>query len=118
MELSRRSMIAAAMGAAALTVPALEAAKQKTPLQPMPVSSKRRVLIQSSSRYHKSGYLDFVGDQYELLFQSKKPDLLFIPYAMVAGTYDDYEARVQKAFKPFGHKVVSIHRISRRKPGA
>ena len=83
----------------------------------MPVSSKRRVLIQSSSRYHKSGYLDFAGDQYELLFQSKKPDLLFIPYAMVAGTYGDYEARVQKAFKPFGHKVVSIHRISRRKPG-
>ena len=118
MELSRRSTIAAAMGAAALTVPALEvAAKQKTPLQPMPVSSKRRVLIQSSSRYHKSGYLDFAGDQYELLFQSKKPDLLFIPYAMVAGTYGDYEARVQKAFKPFGHKGVSIHRISRRKPG-
>lgn len=110
MELSRRSTIAAAMGAAALTVPALEAAaKQKMPLKPMPVSSMRRVLIQSSSRYHKSGYLDFAGDQYELLFQGKKPDLLFIPYAMVAGTYDDYEARVPKAFKPFGHKVVSIH---------
>lgn len=69
MELSRRSTIAAAMGAAALMVPALEAAaKQKMPLKPMPVSSMRRVLIQSSSRYHKSGYLDFAGDQYELLF--------------------------------------------------
>ncbi|WP_443743912.1 hypothetical protein [Sutterella sp.] len=29
--------------------------------------------------------------------------------AKVAGTYDGYEEQVQKAFIPYGHKVVSFH---------
>ena len=75
------------------------------------MSEKRRVLIQSSSRYHTSGYLDFAGEQYEQLYGSSKHEILFIPYAKVAGTYDGYEKQVQDAFKPFGHKIVSIHRF-------
>lgn len=103
-------MLATALTTAALAAPVLQAqAKQKTPLKRMNVNAKRRVLIQSSSRYHNSGYLDFCADQYELLFEGQKPDLLFIPYAMVAGTYDAYEAKVQKAFAPYGHNVISIH---------
>ena len=77
----------------------------------MKVSPKRRVLIQSSSRYHNSGYLDFAGDQYERLFGKEKYEILFIPYAKVAGTYDDYEKQVQDAFKLYGHKIVGIHRF-------
>lgn len=76
------------------------------------MSPNRRVLIQSSSRYHNSGYLDFAADQYEKLFQGEKPDLLFIPYARVAGSYDGYEKQVQDAFKAYGHKIVSIHRFA------
>ena len=75
------------------------------------MSEKRRVLIQSSSRYHTSGYLDFAGEQYEQLYGSSKHEILFIPYAKFAGTYDGYEKQVQDAFKPFGHKIVSIHRF-------
>ena len=75
------------------------------------MSEKRRVLIQPSSRYHTSGYLDFAGEQYEQLYGSSKHEILFIPYAKVAGTYDGYEKQVQDAFKPFGHKIVSIHRF-------
>ena len=29
----------------------------------------------------------------------------------MAGTYDAYEKQVQDAFKPYGHKIVSIHRV-------
>lgn len=29
----------------------------------------------------------------------------------MAGTYDAYEKQVQDAFKPYGHKIVSIHRF-------
>lgn len=111
MALTRRNLISATiLGAAAAAAP-LAQAKQKTPLKPMKVSPKRRVLIQSSSRYHNSGYLDFAGDQYEKLFCKEKYEILFIPYAKVAGTYDAYEKQVQDAFKPYGHKIVSIHRF-------
>ena len=111
MALTRRNLISATiLGVAAAAVPMAQA-KQKTPLKPMKVSPKRRVLIQSSSRYHNSGYLDFAGDQYEKLFDKEKYEILFIPYAKVAGTYDAYEKQVQDAFKPYGHKIVSIHRF-------
>lgn len=111
MALTRRNLISATiLGAAAVAAPMAQA-KQKTPLKPMKVSPKRRVLIQSSSRYHNSGYLDFAGDQYEKLFRKEKYEILFIPYAKVAGTYDAYEKQVQDAFKPYGHKIVSIHRF-------
>lgn len=111
MALTRRNLISATiLGATAVAAPMAQA-KQKTPLKPMKVSPKRRVLIQSSSRYHNSGYLDFAGDQYEKLFDKEKYEILFIPYAKVAGTYDAYEKQVQDAFKPYGHKIVSIHRF-------
>lgn len=111
MALTRRNLISATiLGAAAAAAPVAQA-KQKTPLKPMKVSPKRRVLIQSSSRYHNSGYLYFAGDQYEKLFGKEKYEILFIPYAKVAGTYDAYEKQVQDAFKPYGHKIVSIHRF-------
>lgn len=111
MALTRRNLISATiLGAAAAAAPMAQA-KQKTPLKPMKVSPKRRVLIQSSSRYHNSGYLVFAGDQYEKLFGKEKYEILFIPYAKVAGTYDAYEKQVQDAFKPYGHKIVSIHRF-------
>ena len=111
MALTRRNLISATiLGAAAVAAPMAQA-KQKTPLKPMKVSPKRRVLIQSSSRYHNSGYLDFAGDQSEKLFGKEKYEILFIPYAKVAGTYDAYEKQVQDAFKPYGHKIVSIHRF-------
>ena len=111
MALTRRNLISATiLGAAAAAAPMAQA-KQKTPLKPMKVSPKRRVLIQSSSRYPNSRYLDFAGDQYEKLFGKEKYEILFIPYAKVAGTYDAYEKQVQDAFKPYGHKIVSIHRF-------
>ena len=108
--MQRRTLIGSAVAGSVATLLAAQAqAKVKNPLPASKVSAKRRVLVQSSSRYHTSGYLDFCGDQYERLFEGKKPTLLFIPYAKVAGTYDGYEEQVQKAFMPYGHKVVSIH---------
>lgn len=111
MTLSRRHFFEAAVaaGIAGSTMSQGAFAKPKTSIPPQKISPKRRVLIQSSSRYHDSGYLDFAGEQYEKLFEGQKPDILFVPYAKVAGTYDDYEKQVQDAFKPFGHKIVSIH---------
>ena len=102
MSLSRRSLMQTAVlgSVAALAGAAGSAqAKIKKPLPAQKVSEKRRVLIQSSSHYHTSGYLDFAGEQYEQLYGSTKYEILFIPYAKVAGTYDGYEKQVQDAFK-------------------
>lgn len=108
--MQRRTLFGSVAAAALMGAVSLEAqAKVKNPLPKAKVSPKRRVLVQSSSKYHNSGYLDFCGDQYEKLFDGKKPTLLFIPYAKVAGTYDDYEKQVQDAFKKYGQKIVSIH---------
>lgn len=89
MSLSRRSLMQTAVlgSVAALAGVAGSAqAKIKKPLPAQKVSEKRRVLIQSSSHYHTSGYLDFAGEQYEQLYGSSKHEILFIPYAKVAGT--------------------------------
>ena len=51
-----------------------------------------------------SGYLDFAGDQYEKLFGKEKYEILFIPYAKVAGTYDAYEKQVQDHVQDAGRR--------------
>lgn len=119
MSLSRRSLMQTAVlgSVAALAGAAGSAqAKIKKPLPAQKVSEKRRVLIQSSSHYHTSGYLDFAGEQYEQLYGSTKYEILFIPYAKVAGTYDGYEKQVQDAFKPFGHKTCPTLRTTNDMP--
>ena len=50
-------------------------------------------------------------EQYERLYGAEKHEILFIPYARVSSSYDGYEKLVQDAFKRYGHKIVSIHRI-------
>ena len=85
MSLSRRSLMQTAVlgSVAALAGAAGSAqAKIKKPFPAQKVSEKRRVLIQSSSHYHTSGYLDFAGEQYEQLYGSTKYEILFIPYAL------------------------------------
>ena len=111
--LTRRSLFrTATVGALSLTsLAGVAEAKVKNPLPAAKVSEKRRVLMQSSSRYHNSGYLDFCDEQYEKLYGSEKHEILFIPYARVSSSYDGYEKQVQDAFKRYGHKIVSIHRF-------
>ena len=40
----------------------------------------------------------------------KSVTALFVPYAAVTFSYDEYEKKVQKKFREVGHDVVSIHR--------
>jgi dipeptidase E len=37
---------------------------------------------------------------------------LFIPYAAVTFSYDEYEAKVKARFNEIGHEIVSVHRFS------
>lgn len=109
---NRRQIFAAAALAAAVPAVRPAHAKPKVAIAPQPVSPARRVLMQSSSRYHNSGYLDFCDEQYAKLFDEKKLEILFVPYALVSTSYEAYENQVQTAFKRYGHTIVSIHRFA------
>lgn len=69
----------------------------------------RRMLLMSSSRYHQYGFLSFAHDQFKLVLDDKKFEILFIPYAFVKGPYDQFEDKVKAVFEPLGHTIKSIH---------
>lgn len=51
--------------------------------------------------YPKNNIRDFLGPQHV--------KALFIPYAAVTFSFDDYELKVQDRFREVGHDVISIH---------
>lgn len=69
------------------------------------------LLLISNSTMAGEPYLEY--SKYEIAKQiAGKTNVVFIPYAAVTFTYDDYEAKVNRRFKDFGCKVMSIHRYS------
>lgn len=44
-------------------------------------------------------------------FVEGKSNVVFIPYAAVAFSFDDYELKVNRRFRDFGGRVMSIHRF-------
>ncbi|WP_456426134.1 dipeptidase PepE [Rhodocaloribacter sp.] len=68
-----------------------------------------RLLLLSNSKNYGMGYLeharaairDFLGDAVR--------EVLFVPYAGVRFSYDDYAAHVRAAFEPLGYRLTSIH---------
>lgn len=69
------------------------------------------LLLLSSSRAGNSEYLapalDLIAAQL-----AGCHEVLFIPYAGVTVTYDDYQQKVQQALQPLGLRVNSIHRFA------
>ena len=75
-------------------------------------SHAMRLLLISNSTNPGEAYLDY--PKYHIRdFLGKKPlDCLFLPYAGVTISFDDYEARVKERFAEVGHNVSSIHHAS------
>lgn len=69
------------------------------------------LLLLSSSRAGDSDYLapalDLIAAQL-----AERHEVLFVPYAGVTVSYDDYQQKVQAALKPLGLKVNSIHQFA------
>lgn len=70
-----------------------------------------QLLLLSSSRAHNSEYLAPYMD-WLTTHLAGITELLFIPYAGVSISYDDYHHKVQQALAPHGIKVRSIHQYS------
>jgi dipeptidase E len=71
-----------------------------------------RLLLISNSTNAGEAYLDYPKYQIRDFLGTKAVDCLFIPYAGVTISFDDYEARVQERFAEVGHRVSSIHHAS------
>ena len=71
----------------------------------------RNLLLLSNSTNFGEAYLGWAMAEIELFLQNKAiNEALFIPYAGVSFSFDEYETKVAKSFKRIGVKILSIHR--------
>ncbi len=68
-----------------------------------------RLLLISNSTNPGEPYLDYPKKNIRDFLGTKKVRALFIPYAAVTFSYDEYEKKVRERFSEAGHDVVSIH---------
>jgi dipeptidase E len=70
-----------------------------------------RLLLISNSTNPGDPYLDYPKINIKEFLGKTPVTALFIPYAAVTFSYEDYEKRVSDRFNEIGHKIVSIHRF-------
>lgn len=71
-----------------------------------------RLLLISNSTNPGEPYLDYPKNNIREFLGEKPVKALFIPYAAVTFSFDDYESRVALRFREIGHDIISIHRYS------
>ena len=68
-----------------------------------------KLLLISNSTNAGEDYLDHPKKQIKKFLGEKKVKALFIPYAGVTFSYDEYETKVKDRFNEIGHDIISIH---------
>jgi len=68
-----------------------------------------RLLLISNSTNPGEPYLDYPKQRIKEFLGDRHIKALFIPYAAVTFSYDDYELKVRDRFREVGHDVISIH---------
>lgn len=71
-----------------------------------------RLLLISNSTMPGESYLDYPKNNIKEFLGETSVKALFIPYAGVTVSFDDYEAKVKAKFNEIGHDVVSIHHFA------
>jgi len=71
-----------------------------------------RLLLISNSTNAGEAYLDYPKFNIRDFLGSKPVKCLFIPYAGVTLTWDNYEAKVKSRFNEIGHDIISIHHFA------
>jgi dipeptidase E len=71
-----------------------------------------RLLLISNSTNPGEKYLDYPKLNIKEFLGNQPVVALFIPYAAVTFSYDDYEKKVAERFRELGHDIISIHRFS------
>jgi dipeptidase E len=73
-------------------------------------SPHRRLLLLSNSRNAGQGYLEHVLPLLQEFLGTERKRVLFIPYAGVRLSYDDYADTVSERFEAAGYTLDAIHR--------
>jgi dipeptidase E len=68
-----------------------------------------RLLLISNSTNPGEQYLEYPKQRIKEFLGDKHVKALFIPYAAVTFSYDDYELKVRDRFREVGHDIISIH---------
>ena len=68
-----------------------------------------RLLLISNSSMQGESYLDYPKFEIQKFLGKKPVNALFIPYAAVTFSFDNYESKVEERFTEIGHHVTSIH---------
>jgi dipeptidase E len=71
-----------------------------------------RLLLISNSTNAGEEYLEFPMQMIKEFLGTRIASILFIPYAGITISYDDYAYRVNKKFQEIGHPITSIHTFS------
>ncbi|RUQ21716.1 dipeptidase PepE [Kocuria sp. HSID16901] len=66
-------------------------------------------MLMSSSKKDNLGYLEHASSQLKTLLGSGLRDVLYIPYAAITPTYDEYESLAAEPFSRLGYTIRSIH---------
>lgn len=70
-----------------------------------------KALLISNSTNPGEAYLDYPKLNIKNFLGDKPVNAVFIPYAAITFSYDEYEEKVNNRFKEIGHKVTGIHRF-------
>ncbi|HNU77314.1 MAG TPA: CRISPR-associated endonuclease Cas1, partial [Prolixibacteraceae bacterium] len=73
-----------------------------------------RLLLISNSTMPGEPYLDYPKQAIKAFLGDKPVNALFIPYAAVTFSFDDYVEKVQERFSEIGHQVTVLRKFGRR----
>jgi dipeptidase E len=73
-----------------------------------------RLLLISNSTNPGESYLDYPKKKIKAFLGQKPVKALFIPYAAITFSYDEYEEKVSGRFRELGHDIVSIHHFQNK----
>ncbi|MFP4064450.1 MAG: dipeptidase PepE [Bacteroidales bacterium] len=71
---------------------------------------KKRLLLISNSTNYGEEYLDYTKNEISNFLGKEVSEVLFIPYAGVSVSWDDYTTKVGNVFMKLGYEIKSIHR--------
>lgn len=71
-----------------------------------------RLLLISNSTMPGEAYLDYPKYEIQKFLGNQPVTAVFIPFAAVTFSYDEYERKVEERFSEIGHHVKSVHRFA------
>jgi len=74
-----------------------------------------RLLLISNSTNPGESYLAHAKNQLKDFLGERKQNVIFIPYAAVTFSFDEYEKKVNDVFDEIGHHITGIHRFANPK---